>query len=27
VDWYSERLLNNLGAEPAPYLKGVPVSG
>jgi Rieske 2Fe-2S family protein len=27
VDWYSERLLNNLGAEPAPYLKGVPVQG
>jgi hypothetical protein len=24
VDWYSERMLNNLGAEPAPYLKGVP---
>ena len=27
VDWYSERLLSNLGAEPAPYLKGVPVQG
>ena len=27
VDWYSERMLNNLGAEPAPYLKGVPVQG
>ena len=23
VDWYSERLLSNLGAAPAPYLKGV----
>jgi len=23
VDWYSERLLSNLGAEPAAYLKGV----
>src|SRR3989338_663516 len=23
IDWYSERLLNNLGAAPAPYLKGV----
>ena len=22
IDWYSERLLNNLGAAPAPYLKG-----
>ena len=27
VDWYSERMLSNLGAEPAPYLKGVPVQG
>jgi len=23
IDWYSERLLNNLGAAPAAYLKGV----
>jgi len=23
VDWYSERMLSNLGAAPAPYLKGV----
>ncbi len=23
IDWYSQRLLNNLGAEPAPYLKEV----
>ena len=23
IDWYSERMLNNLGAEPAAYLKGV----
>jgi len=23
VDWYSERLLSNLGAAPAAYLKGV----
>ncbi len=27
IDWYSERMLSNLGAEPAPYLKGVPVNG
>jgi Rieske 2Fe-2S family protein len=27
IDWYSERMLSNLGAEPAPYLKGVPVHG
>jgi Rieske 2Fe-2S family protein len=25
VDWYSERMLSNLGAAPAPYLKGVAV--
>jgi len=23
IDWYSGRMLNNLGAEPAPYLKEV----
>jgi len=21
IDWYSQRVLENLGAEPAPYLK------
>jgi Rieske 2Fe-2S family protein len=26
IDWYSARLLENLGAEPAPYLKGVAVN-
>jgi len=23
IDWYSQRVLENLGAEPAPYLKEV----
>jgi len=23
IDWYSERMLNNLGAEPASYLKQI----
>jgi Rieske 2Fe-2S family protein len=26
IDWYSAKLLENMGAEPAPYLKGVAVN-
>ena len=26
IDWYSARMLENMGAEPAPYLKGVAVN-